>query len=101
MGWEIRSGKVYYYSKVRDGGQVVSTYLGNGDSAHLFHQFEMKERQEQAAQRLKEHQVIARMRKQEVADAIAFEQVRLLTSGVLLVAGFHQHKGTWRRKHDA
>lgn len=98
MGWEIRSGKLYYYQKVREDGQVVSVYRGNSRSARLLHQLEVSEREEQAAERAEERKAIARMKKQEAADAVAFEQVELLTKAVLLAIGFHQHKGTWRLK---
>lgn len=26
------------------------------------------------------------------------QEIRMLTAGTLLVAGFHQHRGTWRKR---
>jgi hypothetical protein len=33
MGWEKRSGKLYYYRKERVAGRVRSVYLGSGERA--------------------------------------------------------------------
>ena len=35
MGWEERKGKFYYYEKRREGGRVMSRYVGAGSFAEM------------------------------------------------------------------
>ena len=48
MGWEIRGGKRYYYRKQREGGRVVSVYLGAGATAERLAACAVARRQEDA-----------------------------------------------------
>jgi hypothetical protein len=51
MAWEERTGKSYYYQKCREGGQVVSQYIGTGYLATLAAQLDQIEQQRQVAER--------------------------------------------------
>ena len=100
MGWEERNGREYYYQKRRIGGRVVSEYVGAGWLAD-------------AAATLDE---IARLERKEARQAIASEKARALdmdreldqvgdlirtfTRADLLLGGYRQHKGQWRRKRE-
>jgi len=66
MGWEERRGRKYFYRKRRNGGRVVSEYLGAGPDA---------------------------------VDQ-ACHLIRTLVDAVLLLNGYHTHKGQWRKKRE-
>ena len=100
MGWETRAGRLFYYRKRRIGRRVVSEYGGSGEAAAVVAALDAHERAERDARR-KERQ---RMREQERAidaeiDAVC-QAVRTLTAGVLLLHGYHTHKGQWRKTRD-
>src|SRR3712207_1377909 len=98
MPWEQRGNGSYYYRKRREGGRVISEYLGAGHAAALAAQLEDAEREERAAARDAELQARAAT---EASDPLLAELETLLqtlTRAVLLSNGYHQHKGQWRRK---
>jgi hypothetical protein len=96
MGWEWRNGRCYYYTKKRIDGRVVSRYMGDfGAVTEML-------RQEKAAE-VKAERVAWQCRKamekqfDEQVDA-ACRELRQLRERLLLAAGYHQHKGQWRKK---
>jgi hypothetical protein len=100
MGAESRKGRLYYYRKHRDGEQVISSYEGGGNVVELAIYRAELERQAQQQEKLR-----LEARKLEMADIDHLidalgELIRDLTSGGLLAAGFHQHKGQWRKKRN-
>lgn len=100
MGWETRNGRLYYYRKVRQGNQVISEYVGCGETAELIGLLEAARRDEQEMTSADERDRLARLKAQDQRDEEIFEQVGLLTACALLASGHHQHKGTWRRKRN-
>jgi len=100
MGWEKRGGRSYYYRKKRVGQRVVSEYIGIGPLAELLAEADALERVERTQQREAERRVREEMQVLDwQADELA-ELVRALTHGVLLAAGYHVHKGQWRKRRD-
>ena len=100
MGLEKRNGRVYYYKSRRDGAKVRKVYVGAGDIAHLAAQLD-------EAERLRREEETARWRKEKerLEASAAFvkeleEAAEILTRAQLLVAGFHKHKGEWRRLRE-
>jgi hypothetical protein len=99
MGLETRrNGNVYYYEKRRVGDKVVSEYLGSGIIADLAQRRAEIERTRREAERekLKRH----RMSMAEI-DKSLDDFSRLcdaLMTAELLLNGYHQHKGQWRRR---
>ncbi len=97
MAWERRGGNVYYYQKRRQGHQVTSEYVGGGCTAQLASALDMAERE-----RKRRH---LDQRNQQAAELDLVERnIRCLSSGILavveitlLAAGFHCHKGQWRK----
>lgn len=100
MGWENRDGKSYYYQKMRYGPKVVSMYVGNDETACLLASLEQARREQDEQRRAQERSQILQLEKQAAADGEIFEAVEALTSATLLANGFHQHKGTWRKKRS-
>ena len=101
MGLEKRNGRVYYYKSRRDGEKVRKVYVGAGDFAHLAAQLD-------EAERLKREEETTRWRKEkerlEASAAFVKElegAAEILTRAQLLMAGFHKHKGEWRRLRES
>ncbi len=98
MGWERRGNSQYYYRKIRRGRRVVSEYVGSGEFAILTALLD----EEQRADRQEQQE--AERRRREEADQIDHElaqiddKLRLLTTIMLEEAGYHRHKGQWRKQ---
>jgi len=101
MAWETRGGGTYYYRKRRTGEHVVSEYVGKGEIAELaavWAYLDRAERQERRAQLLADRQ-----REKELDDMVdrACADCRETIAAVLEAAGFHRHKGQWRKRNAA
>ena len=98
MGWEKRGNRKYYYRKKRIGKKVISEYVGSGPAAEKIAKedelIQRKRKEEQQAWVSRQAEIIA------VDDALdALEIItRTLINAQLLLAGFHTHKGQWRRR---
>ena len=97
MGWEQRGGRSYYYRKERRGSRVRSIYVGAGPGALSAAQSGEEARAERA--RLRE----LRARDDEIDRRIdaACQFVEEQTASALARAGFHRHRGQWRRRRDS
>jgi hypothetical protein len=99
MGWETRDrGASYYYEKKRIGSRVSSVYVGAGLAGTLAEVYAQRDRAEKAAER---EALRREMAKQDAIDSRIDEVCRMTETfvrAVLIAAGFHQHKGQWRRK---
>ena len=101
MGWERRGDNLYYYRKRREGGHVVSEYVGRGEVAELIADLDMLEKARREAER--------EDWRQEQAEITTLDQmldevegvIRTLTRAYLLAAGYHTHKGQWRRRRKS
>ena len=94
MAWETRHGRLFYYRKVREGKRVRSIYMGDGAAAeqcseevHAKHRRQQQERVSRESENAIERQFAALDR-----------EISTITKTTLTTAGFHQHKGTWRKK---
>jgi len=98
MGWERRGSRVYLYRKRRIGQRVVSEYVGNGTLGTVLAGVDSE------AKRLRdEMNVRIRAHRKKVQD-IDSELVAVMRRTTRLMAvllrreGYHQHKGTWRKR---
>jgi hypothetical protein len=98
MGWEQRRGRSYYYRKVREGGRVRSKYVGSGIVAQICAGDDNDKRQDQAAKRAADQ--ATRQAEAEIDRQLAGVELAIaaMTHATLLAAGYHQHKGQWRKK---
>jgi hypothetical protein len=99
MGIETRNGRTYYYRKRRIGGRVVSEYVGCGLLAECAAGLDAEEQADRQERREKAQ---AERQRQEELDAQANRACAAVGAAVadaLAVAGFHRHKGQWRRRH--
>ncbi len=98
MAWEARRGSSYYYRSRRVDGQVRKEYVGKGADAEL-----VAKADEAAREAVREEYGQLRRFAEEAKPVVGLmkdldEAVRLLTAGSLLAAGYHQHRGNWRKR---
>lgn len=101
MAWERRGNNLYYYQKKRIAGSVVSWYVGRGEIAQEIASMDLLLRQ-------KRNQEIKNVKQQIEEFGLLDNQVvqlsllvNLVVKGFLIIAGFHKHKGQWRRRRNA
>ncbi len=98
MGWKTINGRRYYYKSERVGGRVKTTYFGAGESGSLMANIVAFERLERAADRERSREERAEAEAEEQAISGWFDGVQAVTDAAMIAAGFHKHKGQWRRK---
>lgn len=101
MGWEQRNGRSYYYHKSRMGGRVRSEYMGAGLLAQLCAEEDDDKRQERNAQRAADRATRQAEAGIDRQLANAESALAAMTHATLLAAGFHNHKGQWRKRRRA
>jgi hypothetical protein len=100
MAWENRGNHQYYYRKRRKGDRVVSEYIGKGIIAALVsEQVEMERGQRTEVQRKWEAEKAELKELDTELDQVE-GLIRTLTQAILIDAGYHPHKGQWRKKRD-
>jgi hypothetical protein len=98
MAWKTINGRRYYYKSERVGGRVKSTYFGAGESGSLMAEMVALERLERAADREELREERQDSEAEETAVSEWFDGVQAVADAAMIAAGFHQHKGQWRRK---
>jgi hypothetical protein len=98
MGWKIINGRRYYYKSEREGGRVKSTYFGAGEAGTLMAKIAAFDREDRAAEREEIREERQESDAEETAVSEWFDQVQAVADAAMIVAGFHNHKGHWRRK---
>lgn len=88
----------YFYRSVRDGDQVRKVYLGRGPKAAEAAQEIEQRRQSQIALREDWLREKSKTAAPEQCLAEARMIVNVLYRTVLLLAGFHEHRGQWRKR---
>lgn len=99
MGWE--KGR-YYTRSSKVKGRVVREYCGCGEAGELAQQTDLDKRAEREAKR--REFAAMRIRDNELDSSLneLVELAEVLSRGLLVAAGFHQHKrGAWRKRHDS
>jgi hypothetical protein len=86
------------YKSERVGGQVKSTYFGAGESGTLMANMVAFERLERAAEREQLREEREESEAEETAILEWFDGVQAVADAAMIAAGFHKHKGQWRRK---
>ncbi len=101
MGWEIRgsSGRIYYYKKKKENGQVVSEYIGTGPhAARAASRVAAAQRKRVAAATIEQADRAAAAAREAELDAFC-DLTDALVRAALLDAGYHRHhRGEWRKK---
>ena len=98
MGWKTINGRRYFYKSEREGGRVKTTYFGAGESGLLISLLELEDRAEREAEREQRQAEREEFETEEKAVADWFDDVQAVADAAMIAAGFHKHKGQWRRK---
>ena len=103
MGWETRSGtKIrYYYTYQKVNGRVKKTCHGSGHRAAEMARQDAKTRTARTQDVTMAQAIEAELEPLERLTTDADEQVDLIMEAALLAAGFHQHRGQWRKRHGS
>jgi hypothetical protein len=100
MGWENRGNKYYYYRKKRIGKKVISEYIGFGpDAEKIAREDDLAKRKREKARLAWQHRQAEIRAMDDALDSIE-TITRSLVNANLLLAGYHTHKGQWRKKRN-
>lgn len=102
MAWEHRSGSGRYYTRSRRvSGRIVREYVGQGPIAESAHQMDVEDRLKCEAERKAFEAVqLHDVEFDRKLDSFV-ELSKAVTSGLLILAGYHQHKrGNWRMSNE-
>jgi hypothetical protein len=98
MAWKTINGRRYYYKSEREGNKVKSTYFGAGEVGTLMAEMVALERLERAADREELREQREEFMAEETVVSEWFDGVQAVADAAIIAAGFHKHKGQWRRK---
>src|SRR5262245_60864676 len=98
MGWKTINGRQYYYTCERVGGKVRTQYVGGGQFGSMAAQREADRRAEEAVKREAERAERERDEAEERELVAWFDAVQALADEAMREAGYHRHKGQWRRR---
>lgn len=98
MAWETRRSRRYYYRSRRIGRAVRRQYVGCGPQAEAAANEDEAARVELRRQRTEVRLIEAEIGPLKDVMAELDEGCRILMHGTLLAAGFHQHRGHWRKR---
>ena len=97
MGWETRSGHRYFYTAERRNGRVVKQYWPGVTGELLAEQLE-KSKQAQLEKQKAEKEIQGRLDRIDQSLAEFADLTQAAIEAVVLLNGFHFHRGEWRRK---
>src|SRR4051794_34960339 len=99
MAWETRrNGRTYYYRKRWVNGRCVSEYQGTGRLAEIGAELQAIRNARAVDWRDQAEAERAALPPDDPALADLETLLAGLTRAVLLVNGYHTHKGTWRKR---
>ena len=95
MGWE----KGRYYTRSRKvNGRVVREYVGGGEVGALAAEFDAIERKRRESARESWRLEKEEMEAFDKSIAKVCQMADTIAKAVMVVAGFHCHRGQWRRR---
>lgn len=100
MSWDRKrgTGRRYYYRSVRGQRRSAKLYVGTGPDAQRIAEADLAARRERARARQAWLQKWAQIELVRLPLDDFCGLVALLVKGILLVSGWHQHGGEWRRR---
>jgi len=100
MAYETRGHKRYYYKKKREGKKVVSIYVGTGPEAEKIAQEDERFREKRKNERQFWQSRIAEIEELDKECESMHKFIGNLINANFILAGYHKHKGEWRRRRD-
>ena len=102
MGWEKRErGTRVYTRSRREGGRVVREYVGSGEIAELLAHADETRRRVRDLERTRGRAEVERLEGLAAPARELAEAAEVLVRAHLLAAGWHRHKGEWRRMRES
>ena len=101
MAWERRGSNLYYYQSKRTDGRVRKNYVGTGEVAQAIAHADETIRRSRAAQSERARVELEEARTLAWAGEEFCEAADILAVAELVAAGYHRHKGQWRRRRRA
>ncbi len=100
MAYETRGNKRYYYKKKREGKKVVSIYVGTGSEAEKIAQEDERLREKRRNEQQFWQSRIAEIEALDMECESMHKFIGNLINANFILAGYHKHKGEWRRRRD-
>jgi hypothetical protein len=101
MAWESKQrGGQYYYRSRRVGDTVIKQYVGTGPEAERAAAEDQRRRELAAKQRKEVKMLEAQLSQVKTQVESVRDYSELLIAASLLAAGFHYHRGEWRKSND-
>jgi hypothetical protein len=100
MAWETRNGRQYYYRVRWANGCVEKTYLGAGDAAKQAAEKDAAAKAQWAANKAEVAELEAKLSGVDQLVTEVQRGVDVLTEATLLVLGYHEHHGQWRKHRN-
>jgi hypothetical protein len=98
VAWERRErGGRYYTRSRREGGRVVREYVGGGLAGELAAEEDRIRRELAEKQREREKEEMERLKVLAAPVLEVSEAAEILAHAHLIAAGYHRHKGEYRR----
>jgi hypothetical protein len=98
VAWEERErGGRYYTRSRREGGRVVREYVGGGPAGELAAEADRERRELAEEQREREREELERLKALAAPVLEVSEAAEILAHAHLVAAGYHRHKGEYRR----
>jgi hypothetical protein len=101
VAWERRGGNLYYYQAEREDGRVRKRYIGAGEVAEMIAHNDETIRRSRAELRERARTELEEARCLALAGAELEEAAEILARAQMVAAGYHRHKGEWRRRRRA
>jgi hypothetical protein len=94
---ERRDGRLYYYRSVREGEKVRKVYVRAGEFARICSETDILRRSSRRARREQERAELERLEALIAPVLELSEAAEVLAHAHLIAAGYHRHKGEYRR----
>lgn len=98
MGRKTTNGRRYYHKSGPQGGRAKATVFGAGKSRESLSTLELKCRAEMAAERNQRKAETAEFYAEELAVSGWFDEIQAAADAMIIAAGYHNHRGQWRRR---
>ena len=101
MAWETRNGRGSYYTRSRRyGKRIVREYYGCGEAAALIAMEDVLERQTRQAEAARRREQAAEDQRLDAEIETFCRLADTLAHALLVSAGYHNHKGQWRKRRE-
>jgi hypothetical protein len=101
MAWETRKrGGKYFTQSIRVSGRVVRCYWGHDELATLMARSQALEREQKRQEKEEEALTELRFACTDRALEEAWQDANRAAATFLQSAGYHNHRGQWRKRRD-